>query len=203
MGKTYVGVNGVAKEVEKIYVGVNNVAKQVQKVYVGDSNNVARLVYEYSTTPTGVYFIQENQFVNGGMTASLYPAYSTYTPKLPTTEIRGTLNLRSFDIAGNNQSLSGVFYTSYDVTAYSYLNIQIRYNYSVKSMVQLFISDSVSQSSTVSKGLVITDVSFQTDYVTRQLDIQDIQGSKYFGIRLIKRSDVASFNAIVPNLWLS
>ena len=42
--KTYVGVNNIARNVNKMYVGVNEVARRVKKAYVG-VNGVAKLVF--------------------------------------------------------------------------------------------------------------------------------------------------------------
>lgn len=52
MGKTYIGVNGVAEQVKKAYIGVNGVAKEIKKAYVG-VNDVARLIY--SAEPERTY----------------------------------------------------------------------------------------------------------------------------------------------------
>lgn len=46
--KIYVGVNNIAKNVNKMYVGVNNVAKKVLKGYVG-VNGVAKEFFRYYT----------------------------------------------------------------------------------------------------------------------------------------------------------
>jgi len=40
----YIGINNVAKKVNKLFIGVNNVAKQVKKIFLG-VNNVAKLIY--------------------------------------------------------------------------------------------------------------------------------------------------------------
>lgn len=53
--KTYIGINGVAKNVTKLYVGVNDQAKKVLKGYVGDSNGQARLFYDGGGSPTPPY----------------------------------------------------------------------------------------------------------------------------------------------------
>lgn len=42
--KTYIGVNGVAKNVKNVYIGINGVAKKVKKMYVG-VNGVAKECY--------------------------------------------------------------------------------------------------------------------------------------------------------------
>lgn len=47
MGKIYIGVNGVAKEVKKIYIGVNGVAKEVKNAYVGVAG-VAKKIFTSS-----------------------------------------------------------------------------------------------------------------------------------------------------------
>ena len=48
--KAYIGVNGIAENVEKIYVGVNGVARKVIKGYVG-VNGVAELFWDGGSTP--------------------------------------------------------------------------------------------------------------------------------------------------------
>lgn len=52
--KAYIGVNGVAKEVEKIYVGVNGQAKKVVKGYIG-VNGASKLFFEEIPTPPPVH----------------------------------------------------------------------------------------------------------------------------------------------------
>lgn len=36
--KTYIGVNGVSRQVKNIYIGVNNIARKVKKAYIGIAN---------------------------------------------------------------------------------------------------------------------------------------------------------------------
>lgn len=40
--KSYVGVNGISRNISKIYVGVDGVARKCIKGYVGDENGIAR-----------------------------------------------------------------------------------------------------------------------------------------------------------------
>lgn len=47
-GKSYLGVNDIAKGVKKIYVGVNGIAREVKKGYVG-VNGIAREIYSGQT----------------------------------------------------------------------------------------------------------------------------------------------------------
>ena len=52
MGKTYIGVSGVARQVKNIYVGVNGVARKVAMAYIG-VGGVAKLIYtKYQTSET-------------------------------------------------------------------------------------------------------------------------------------------------------
>lgn len=41
----YIGVDGVARKVEKMYIGVDGTARKVKKAYIGDENGVARQVF--------------------------------------------------------------------------------------------------------------------------------------------------------------
>lgn len=49
--KTYIGVNGVAKNVKNVYIGINGVAKKVKKIYIG-VNGVAKECYSSAVLPT-------------------------------------------------------------------------------------------------------------------------------------------------------
>ena len=44
--KTYLGINGVGKNLSKAYLGINNIAKNVIKCYIGDANGKAQLCFE-------------------------------------------------------------------------------------------------------------------------------------------------------------
>ena len=48
--KTYIGVNGVAKNVKNVYIGINGVAKKIKKMYVG-VNGVAKECYSAISIP--------------------------------------------------------------------------------------------------------------------------------------------------------
>ena len=43
--ETYIGVNNIAQNVNKIWVGDNGVAKKVKRGYIGDANGIARLFF--------------------------------------------------------------------------------------------------------------------------------------------------------------
>lgn len=46
--ETYIGVNNIAQNVNKIWVGNNGVAKKVKRGYIGDANGIARLFFNNS-----------------------------------------------------------------------------------------------------------------------------------------------------------
>lgn len=43
--ETYIGVNNIAQNVNKIWIGDNGVAKKVKRGYIGDANGIARLFF--------------------------------------------------------------------------------------------------------------------------------------------------------------
>ena len=47
MGQMFIGVDGKAKDIEKIFIGINGKATQIRKAYIGDENGKARLFYDY------------------------------------------------------------------------------------------------------------------------------------------------------------
>lgn len=64
--KLYVGVNGIARQVNNIYVGVNGVARKVIKGYVG-VGGVARLFYELITSGTTTLWSGQQGNISGGI----------------------------------------------------------------------------------------------------------------------------------------
>lgn len=110
MGKSYIGVNGIAKKISKIYVGVENVAKKVKKGYVG-VGGVAKLFfninkkfevlgtvgssnytsYGHSIASTPSYFIVAGGKINatGLLQTDIAEAWDTDFIKTTTTAITG------------------------------------------------------------------------------------------------------------------
>jgi len=71
-GKTFVGVNGVARKPKALYVGVNGVARKVKAAYVG-VNGIAKQIWPNSILP---YTYQQVEYIlNSGRTQVITPEF--------------------------------------------------------------------------------------------------------------------------------
>lgn len=107
--KSFVGVNGVARRVQKIYIGVNGVARKVKKVYIG-VNGVAKLCWSGETVYTW-----EQWSVNTSQNIST----NSYTDIVTRTTSNGdltpiTTSVRCYSsVALSNGTIIGTGGTSY------------------------------------------------------------------------------------------
>ena len=55
MGEILIGVDGKAKDIERIFIGIDGKATQIKKAYIGDENGIARLFYDICNYYCQVY----------------------------------------------------------------------------------------------------------------------------------------------------
>ena len=127
--KTFVGVNGVARRVQKIYIGVNGVARKVKKVYIG-VNGVAKLCWSGETVYTWEQWnVNTSQSISTASFSSDIMSFridTGRTPDIPSVQCYSSISISNGTIVGSGSLGSksmddtGRTYFFYDNTWYYY-----------------------------------------------------------------------------------